>query len=91
MAKKLDQGCGIPPRSHTFLGKLFGMLSRPGWLTSSPQPGQARDQGARGQRRELPPLNGLPACTTASPDGIIGQKIPLKSWNARSQQQCWRQ
>ena len=76
MAKKLDQGCGIPPRSHTFLGKLFGMLSRPGWLTSGPQPGQARDQGAGSQRRELPPLNGLPACTTAAPDGIISQKIP---------------
>ena len=52
------------------------MLSRPGWLTSSPQPGQARDQGAGGQRRELPPLNGLPACTTAAPDGMISQKIP---------------
>ena len=76
MAKKLDQGCGIPPRSHTFLGKLFGMLSRPGWLTNGPQPGQARDQGAGGQRRELPPLNGLPACTTAALDGIISQKIP---------------
>ena len=75
MAKKLDQGCGIPPRSHTFLGKLFGMLSRPGWLTSSLQPGQARDQGAGGQRRELPPLNGLPACTTAAPDGIIANKF----------------